>query len=87
MKAIKKSISNEKLFDDSNIYNRNAKNSLYQYNNAYNKKFIESMRRKKNMILHPISSTEFKRKSLNINKKYIPTILGFLEKRNDSSNL
>jgi hypothetical protein len=74
----KKSIYNDNIFDDSNI---GSNFRLYQssnicLNNRINKNNIDKIR-----------SIKYRTKSFNIKQRYVPTILGFLEKNNSANSL
>ena len=74
----KNSIYNENIFDDSNIGNNFR---LYQSSNIYPNKRIN-----KNTI-DKIRSIKYRTKSFSIKQRYVPTILGFLEKNNSANSL
>lgn len=74
----KKSTYNENIFDDSNI----VKNyRIYQSSNICLNKRIN-----KNNI-DKIREIKYRTKSFNIKQRYVPTILGFLEKNNSANSL
>ena len=80
------SIRNDNIFDDSNINNKYAIKRLNQYKKIYQQKFIDRVRRNKNMSfnqLNPINRT----KSFNTKQRYVPTILGFLENNKNRNSL
>lgn len=77
----KNSIYNDNIFDDSNI----GKNyRLYQPSNIYSNRRIN-----KNIIdrVDKLRSIKYRTKSFNIKQRYVPTILGFLEKNNSANSL
>ena len=84
MKKIKNNfISNENLFDDSNI----GEKRLSIYKDLYQPNFINKDRKNKNMILNPLKKIKYRTKSFNIRQRYVPTILGFLEKSKSTHSL
>ena len=79
----KNSIKNENINDDSNIGFSYESKRLRFDKNAYQEKFIDKMRKKKNMNVNPLNSNKYRTKTFNIKQRYVSTILGFLE--NNSS--
>ena len=80
------SIRNDNINDDSTISNRYALKRLNQYKTIYHQKFIDRIKRNKNMNLNlskPINRT----KSFHAKQRYVPTILGFLENNKNRNSL
>jgi len=89
MTKIKRSskYNNDNLFDDSNIDNRYLAKSLGQYKNlCYPKNIIKTIKTH-NMNLNRLRSMKIRTKSFNIKQRYVPTILGFLEKSSSTNSL
>lgn len=84
MKIRKSSKYNDSLNDDSNIDNSYR---LNKYKNICAQKFIDKIKGNKNMNLLPLESNKCRTKSFNPKQRYIPTILGFLEKSKSSLSL
>lgn len=74
----KNSLYNENIFDDSNI-GKNLR--LYQSSNIYQEKRIN------NNNIDKLRSIKYRTKSFSIKQRYVPTILGFLEKNNSANSL
>ena len=82
------SFCNDNIYDDSSISNNKyAQKRLYPYKNIYQQKFIDKFKKSKNMNLNPLKSIKYRTKSFNIKKRYVTTILGFLEKNNSTNSL
>lgn len=77
----------ENIYDDSNIGNSYAHKRLYQYQNIYQQKIIDKLRKNKNMNLNPLKPIKNRTKSFNMKPRYVSTILGFLEKNNSTNSL
>jgi len=78
---------NDNLFDDSNIDNHYLVKSLGQYKNLCHPKNIIKERKNHNMNLNRLRSMKIRTKSFNIKQRYVPTILGFLEKSSSANSL
>jgi len=78
---------NDNLFDDSNIDNHYLVKSLGQYKNLCHPKNIIKERKNHNMNLNRLRSMKIRTKSFNIKQRYVPTILGFLEKNSSANSL
>ena len=83
----KNSIRNENIYDDSEIRNSFTKKRLYQDKNIFQQKFIDKIRKNKNMNINPLKFINNRTKSFKIKQRYVPTILGFLEKNNSTNSL
>ena len=83
----KNSICNENIYDDSEIEKIYAIKRLYQEKNIYQQKFIDKIRRNKDMNINPLRSIKSRTRSFKIQQRYVPTILGFLEKNNSTNSL
>jgi hypothetical protein len=79
--------NNDNLFDDSNIDNHYLVKSLGQYKNLCHPKNIIKERKNHNMNLNRLRSMKIRTKSFNIKQRYVPTILGFLEKSSSANSL
>jgi hypothetical protein len=79
--------NNDNLFDDSNIDNHYLVKSLGQYKNLCHPKNIIKERKNHNMNLKRLRSMKIRTKSFNIKQRYVPTILGFLEKSSSANSL
>jgi hypothetical protein len=77
---------NDNLFDDSNIDNHYLVKSLGQYKNLCHPKDIIKMRNH-DMNLNRLRAMKIRTKSFNIKQRYVPTILGFLEKSSSNNSL
>jgi hypothetical protein len=86
-KIKRNSIYNDNLFDDSNIDNHYLVKSLGQYKNICHPKDIIKMRKNHNMNLNRLRSMKIRTKSFSIKQRYVPTILGFLEKSSSANSL
>lgn len=78
---------NDNLFDDSNIDNHYLVKSLGQYKNLCHPKNIIKERKNHNMNFNRLRSMKIRTKSFNIKQRYVPTILGFLEKSSSANSL
>lgn len=78
---------NDNLFDDSNIDSHYLVKSLGQYKNLCHPKNIIKERKNHNMNLNRLRSMKIRTKSFNIKQRYVPTILGFLEKSSSANSL
>ena len=78
---------NDNLFDDSNIDNHYLVKNLGQYKNLCHPKNIIKERKNHYMNLNRLRSMKIRRKSFNIKQRYVPTILGFLEKSSSANSL
>lgn len=88
MEKIRKSfIYNENLFDDSEINNRSVGKRFEQFKNIEKKSFISTIRKNRNFIINPLKKIKYRTKSFHIQPKFVPTILGFLEKNNSANSL
>lgn len=83
----KNSIYRENIIDDLNIGKSNAIKRKIQNTGIYQQKFIDKIRNNKNLNLNPLNSDKYRPKSFNIKQKYVPTILGFLEKNSSNNSL
>ena len=83
----KNSICNENIYDDSEIGNSYVKKRFYQDRIIYQQKFIDKIRSNNNMSLNPLKSINNRTRTFKINQRYVPTILGFLEKNNSTNSL
>ena len=83
----KNSIYRENIIDDLNIGKSNAIKRKIQNKGIYQQKFIDKIRNNKNLNLNPLNSDKYRPKSFNIKQKYVPTILGFLEKNSSNNSL
>ena len=83
----KNSICNENIYDDSEIEKIYAIKRLYQEKNISQQKFIDKIRRNKDMNINPLRSIKSRTRSFKIQQRYVPTILGFLEKNNSTNSL
>ena len=82
------SVGNDNLFDDSDIEERFKRKRLFQNKNSGRAShLINKVRKNKNMILNPLNPIKNRTKSFNIKQRYVPTILGFLEKNTSYSSL
>ena len=86
-KIKRNSIYNDNLFDDSNIDNHYLVKSLGQYKNICHPKDIIKMRKNHKMNLNRLRSMKIRTKSFSIKQRYVPTILGFLEKSSSANSL
>ena len=85
MRIRNNSICNESIIDDSNIDSR-LRLSRYRYIRA--QKFIDKIKKNKNMNLNPIEiANKYRTKSFSANQNYVSTILGFLERSHSSLSL
>ena len=81
-------IINENTRDDSDFDDRFKRKRLYQYNKNGRASFIINNNRKnKNMSLNSLNPNKNRTKSFNVKQRYVPTILGFLEKKSSYSSL
>ena len=78
---------NDNLFDDSNLDNHYLVKSLGKYKNICHPKNIIKVRKNHNMNLNKLRSMKIRTKSFNIKQRYVPTILGFLEKSSSANSL
>ena len=85
MTIIRKYSIRENVLDDSNIDNSYTKSKFSENKNIYQQKFISKVRKNKNMYDNPLKFNKNRTKSIEIQPRYVSTILGFLEK-NKSSN-
>ena len=78
------SIFNEYIYDDSEIDKIFSKKRLYKDKNMYQQ---DKIRRNKEMNINPLRSLNGRTRSFRIQQRYVPTILGFLEKNNSTNSL
>ena len=86
-KIKRNSIYNDNLFDDSNIDNHYLVKNLGQYKNICHPKDIIKVRKNHNMNFNRLRSMKIRTKSFSIKQRYVPTILGFLEKSSSANSL
>ena len=85
MRIRKSSVYNESMIDDSNI-DSGLRLSRYKYICA--QRFIDKIKKMKNMYLNPIEITnKYRTKSFSAKQDYVSTILGFLERSHSSLSL
>ena len=78
------SIFNEYIYDDSEIDKIFSKKRLYKDKNMYQQ---DKIRRNKEMNINPLRSLNGRTRSFRIQQRYVPTILGFLEKNHSTNSL
>ena len=85
MRIRKNSVCNESMIDDSNI-DSGLRLSRYKYISS--QRFIDKIKKIKNMYLNPIEiSNKYRTKSFSAKQDYVSTILGFLERSHSSLSL
>jgi hypothetical protein len=85
MRIRKNSAYTEGIIDDSNI-DSGLRSSRYKYIRA--QRFIDKIKKMKNMHLNPLELTnKYRTKSFSAKQDYVSTILGFLERSHSSLSL
>ena len=87
MTSIRKNfIKKNNVFDDSNL-GKNFKEKTYQIFKNIQSNFIDKFENNKIKNLYSLDSIRYRNKSHHVRKNYIPTILGFLERKKSSISL